>query len=251
MSLVRIGQPLRPEFAAWRYGRQLDERRRRNWLPRAVHDTMDNDALFDTVKTVGWFVSPPVAIAASLVRKSYRRWYDNRLVPGIRHEGTILSIRRKGLSDMRFMTHESARWMLVIPHEHGTAQLHDAAALTMLGRLLTYVNDAGGTEQQVERAVGRIEHFGGGERMLDFMATRSRARASSITEALTYEQRLAIEMVAPEATERAALDGELASLEEAWREAEEVAAIADNLFMPEGIIERLRGRFAATSRARP
>ena len=29
LELVRIGQPLRPEFAAWRYGRQFEMRRRR------------------------------------------------------------------------------------------------------------------------------------------------------------------------------------------------------------------------------
>ena len=41
--------------------------------------------------------------------------------------------------------------------------------------------------------------------------------------------RLALEMVAHESTERAALDVELAALTEAWRDAEEIAAIADAL----------------------
>ena len=41
--------------------------------------------------------------------------------------------------------------------------------------------------------------------------------------------RLALEMVAHEATERAALDVELAALTAAWRDAEEIAAIADAL----------------------
>src|SRR5262249_27022846 len=31
-TLVRIGEPLRPEFAAWRYGDQFGRRRRRNLL---------------------------------------------------------------------------------------------------------------------------------------------------------------------------------------------------------------------------
>jgi hypothetical protein len=42
--------------------------------------------------------------------------------------------------------------------------------------------------------------------------------------------RLALEMAANEDVERRALAGELAELREAWREAEEIAAIADNLF---------------------
>jgi hypothetical protein len=32
LELVRIGDPLRPEFAAWRYGDQFGRRRRRAWL---------------------------------------------------------------------------------------------------------------------------------------------------------------------------------------------------------------------------
>jgi hypothetical protein len=44
--------------------------------------------------------------------------------------------------------------------------------------------------------------------------------------------RLALEMAAHEDAERRALDGELAELEAAWREAEEIAAIADAMFLP-------------------
>jgi len=40
---------------------------------------------------------------------------------------------------------------------------------------------------------------------------------------------LALEMAAHEETERRALEGELEHLEMAWREAEEIAAIADRL----------------------
>ena len=41
--------------------------------------------------------------------------------------------------------------------------------------------------------------------------------------------RLALEMAAHEETERRALEGELEDLEAAWREADEIAAIADAL----------------------
>lgn len=58
------------------------------------------------------------------------------------------------------------------------------------------------------------------------------------------EMRLALEMAANEESERRALEGELASLEAAWREAEEIAAIADDLLVPARVREalgRLRG----------
>ena len=45
--------------------------------------------------------------------------------------------------------------------------------------------------------------------------------------------RLALEMSLHEEDERRALAGELWRLEQAWREAEEIAAIADDLLLPE------------------
>ncbi len=45
----------------------------------------------------------------------------------------------------------------------------------------------------------------------------------------TPASRLALEMALHEETERRALDGELAMLEGMWREAEEIASIADRL----------------------
>ncbi len=49
-------------------------------------------------------------------------------------------------------------------------------------------------------------------------------------------------MVANEEIERRALEGELASLEREWRDAEEVARIADDLFVPSWISQRLASR---------
>ena len=46
---------------------------------------------------------------------------------------------------------------------------------------------------------------------------------------IPHEVRLALEMATNEGIERRAMEGELAMLEEAWKQAEEIAAIADNL----------------------
>ncbi|HEV8214332.1 MAG TPA: hypothetical protein VGP95_00815, partial [Gemmatimonadaceae bacterium] len=45
--------------------------------------------------------------------------------------------------------------------------------------------------------------------------------------------RLALEMASHEENERRALEGELHLLESAWRDAEEIAAIADGLLLPD------------------
>jgi hypothetical protein len=49
--------------------------------------------------------------------------------------------------------------------------------------------------------------------------------------------RLALEMAANEDMERRAMEGELELLHEAWREAEEIAAIADEMFADDVLAE--------------
>ena len=56
---------------------------------------------------------------------------------------------------------------------------------------------------------------------------------------MDVETRLALEMAAHEETERRAMEGELAELEAAWREAEEIAGIADTLLLPKDVDEWL------------
>jgi hypothetical protein len=56
--------------------------------------------------------------------------------------------------------------------------------------------------------------------------------------------RLALEMSLHEEDERRALEGELYLLEDRWREAEEVAAISDDMFLPSGVtamLTRMKG----------
>ena len=75
------------------------------------------------------------------------------------------------------------------------------------------------------------------ERLALHIANRSFWGRGSITSEpstlmirLPLVDRLALEMAANEDTERRALEGELVELERAWRDAEEIAAIADGMF---------------------
>ena len=57
--------------------------------------------------------------------------------------------------------------------------------------------------------------------------------------------RLALGMSLHEEDERRALEGELSILEDRWREAEEVAAISDDMFAPPAVtamLNKLKGR---------
>jgi hypothetical protein len=57
---------------------------------------------------------------------------------------------------------------------------------------------------------------------------------------LAVADRLALEMATHEETERQALEGELNALEAAWREAEEIASIADSLGLPAWIEDAMQ-----------
>ncbi|MCC6432686.1 MAG: hypothetical protein IT354_17385, partial [Gemmatimonadaceae bacterium] len=65
--------------------------------------------------------------------------------------------------------------------------------------------------------------------------------------AIPVEARLAFEMALHEDSERRALEGELSLLEAAWREAEEIAGIADNLLLPAAVEAELARMKARTS----
>ena len=56
---------------------------------------------------------------------------------------------------------------------------------------------------------------------------------------LAPRDRLALEMALHEESERRAMDGELAALELAWAEAEQIAKIADDMFLPASMNEQL------------
>ena len=57
--------------------------------------------------------------------------------------------------------------------------------------------------------------------------------------AIPTPQRLALEMALHEESERRAMQGELEELERAWREAEEIAGISDNLLVPSSVSSAL------------
>jgi hypothetical protein len=60
-----------------------------------------------------------------------------------------------------------------------------------------------------------------------------------LVQKLPHPTRLALEMALHEEQERRALEGELKALEAAWKAAEEIAEISDNLLLPEGTEEFL------------
>jgi hypothetical protein len=113
-------------------------------------------------------------------------------------------------------------------------------------------NRFGGARSDIQGAVARIEDSGDPAAFLAGVARSAAAtraivmrRRNSWKEAdtgllaLHKVDRLAIEMALQEDAERRAMEGELKELERAWREAEEIAAIADNLLVEPGVTQAL------------
>jgi hypothetical protein len=155
-------------------------------------------------------------------------------------------------------------WQLVVPYHpverfgvlgargggrRALIVLEGDSAMRAALRLLPKVNDWGGSDAQVQGAVSLLEESPEPGVLFARAAGLSWVGAgldpgSLFLKRMAAEVRLALEMSVHEETERRALEGELAILEEAWREAEEVASIADRLLIPEAVerlIERLRG----------
>jgi hypothetical protein len=100
-------------------------------------------------------------------------------------------------------------------------------AQSLTARRLIHLNRAGGDAQDLAASVKTIASLGGPAGYLD----RAARQGLQIGPDAAHHgvQALALELALHEETERRAMEGELASLESMWREAEEIAGIADRL----------------------
>ena len=106
-------------------------------------------------------------------------------------------------------------------------------AMNAIALIIPSINGTGATAQRVSRAIKRLEvHADPTRYMRSIAAISSHATRPGDQGSLTnlpVDMRMAIEMAANEENEQYILAGEMALLEMAWEEAEEIAAIADDL----------------------
>ena len=123
------------------------------------------------------------------------------------------------------------------------AILSGPAAQRALAAVLPHANVAGGSARSVRTAVGVIESHSSIDALVYSASMAGQPPiAKSDPNPLTNiptRVRLALEMVLHEDDERRAMEGELRLLERRWREAEEIARIADALLIPAETEERL------------
>ena len=254
LQLVRVGQPTKPEFAAWRYGGELQRRRVRTWM------VYGGSASLMLGLTALKFIDPSLhnAIpAAGLIPGALNYWNLYRLhlrrIARVPYREGLVTLRRPDLTNVQLEavgngTAESLGWQLNVLHKEGRSIVTGDDAKRLLGKLLTVANEEGGSADTVKSAVTQLAEAGSSSAfMRQYIETKKGPFNGSWRE-VPRQTVLALEMALHEDTERVALEGDLAALERAWAEAEEIAAIADNLLLPEWVQRRLPG---ASPRRRP
>ena len=253
-ELIRVGRPLRPEFAAWRYGDQFGRRRRRQLALSGAGIAAVGALVVGGVSAGVGIASFGWVISQALQRVIHGS--PSKVVARVRVQHTPLELTRRDLARVRIGGDRTLPFTVEIRREHALWRAEGMEALRLASQILPAVNRFGGRPEDVRSAVDAMERAGGPEGYVSRL--RSRAGATRHGEAddssrwwgtddvprtglyaLPPVDRLALEMAAHEEQERRALEGELAELERAWREAEEIAAIADDLLLPDGIRRRL------------
>ena len=251
LELVRIGEPLRPEFAAWRYGDQFGRRRRRAVLVgvgigAVAGGIMIGGAAVGIAGGGGYWIYQVIDGLA----KQYRRRRIVARVPTA--DGRRLIVRGSHLDRVTLTpdAQSTVGWNLHLTHSAGEAVLSDHHATRAAALIMPAVNRAGASRRNVQQAVREIESLrdpveflktiaaGPEQGRLDYRAYRRRSKHKGLIR-LPVSTRLAVEMAVNEEHERIALEGELALLELAWQDAEEIAAIADSLTIPAEVNEQL------------
>ncbi len=231
LELVRIGEPLRPEFAAWRYGDQFGRRRR-----RAILYGVGGAAVLAAVVAGGVATG---AISAGLLGQSgnfVSMFLNGRTLAKVRTpDGKVLKLKRPHLAKAR-LEHDGTNWSLVLKRRKNEYRFEGEDAQLAAGIVVSRINRNGARQSSVQDAVRLLDQRGTPEAVIRAAAGRpggGREDGGRIQK-LDAPTRLAVEMVLHEEQERRALEGELWRLERAWEEAEEIAAISDDLLLPEG-----------------
>ncbi|HSK20331.1 MAG TPA: hypothetical protein VK912_14360 [Longimicrobiales bacterium] len=244
LELVRIGEPQRPEFAAWRYGDQFGRRLRRAVLRTGAGLGVLGAGVAGGVSSgmlTFMFMGGFSRLSSHLIHGSPNTIIAR--IPG--NDGRLVDVPRRDLRGVRLGQSADHPWELLVPHGRTTIALHGDAAYRASSALLPAMNRFGGSKRVVSDAVSQIERDGSPAAFLERAAHVPGVREPVPIVLRPGAIRLAIEMAVHEDVERGALEGELASLESAWRDAERIAAISDDLLLSRRIsaaLERLRGR---------
>jgi hypothetical protein len=273
-ELVRIGDPQRPEFAAWRYGERFT-RRWRAQAPIAAVGTVGALMIKFPVLSLFQFAPAllvplgiPVAAAVGIgalrgINRGRKERARIQLPDG--KQALLTQAHLEALTIERDVD-QPGGWRLRIKHSrpewtsHSFEEMDPVStvagdeAIRLAAQLLPRINRTGGRRSAVAEAVEVLERAGdvdgvfrlagtpratpGRWRQIEERWFEDPSQAGYLANA-TAPIRLAVEMAAHEEQERRLMEGELKALEEQWKQAEEIAAIADALTLPPAVLRQL------------
>jgi len=242
LDLVRVGHPKGGEFAFWRYGDVFASR----WVRNAVWASVG--AIAGTVGAYGTLVAGGATLAGLGVLYNLG-FVINLARPVVRVQRSryeTFTVRRGNLGKLYVVSHEDGTTALRLDlWGEPSVRITGGDVAPVLLKALPVLNRSG-SKADLDHAVGEIFEQGGpGAFAENALADRRWKKWASIrpkpiesaevgyVASMPVHLRLGLEMALAEQREEEALAGELSALEAAWREAEEIAAIADNLILPE------------------
>lgn len=241
-EVVRVGRPPRTELATWRYGERLHARHRER-LKVVVPASVAIVGLAIAVNVAaGGSLGLLVWNLPSIADTLYMRIVGNRRVPLLdppvcERCGAAMELRARHVQFARVVPEAGADLavMLSCPQCHREGALvtgPDAAQVLRQG--LAYLNANRSGRRRAAEAAGVIDAAGGSDRLL-----REVAGQGDRLRSIRPQRRLALEIAVDEQTE-------VQDLERQWRDAEELAEIADGTLSASADIEeqlrRLRRR---------
>lgn len=240
LELVRIGEPQRPEFAAWRYGDQFGRRRRRHELLATAGGVIALGAAASNIAGVaaGSLVFGSLQLAGMVAHTRRNRRVIFR---GSDSTGDPFFVRASEAMHTRLVPNaDDQKWALQFrlgkEGIRGKPILTGGEARRAAAQVMPHRNEFGSDRKRIAKAVVRLEEAGSPEQFLAWAARNHQ----SLWKESYGDVWLGIEMAVNEENERRALEDELALLELAWKDAEEIAAIADKLVPPPGVQIALR-----------
>jgi hypothetical protein len=271
-ELVRIGRPPGLELASWRYGDAFNRR-------RTQHLYMAGGVIAGAGLAMAGAVSIGLGIVsawqlANAVYVGHEEGAPWRTIARLRRpDGRVVAIRPELLKHSHIRATERGELEVTLGHGRSPWTLRRYEPLVLsgdearraLGQLLPAVNRLGGKGTEIRDAMARLESAASPDEFIRHVARRGERltpirtvywrqfagfvgtpeKTGSGLFALPRPVSLALEMATNEERERRAMEGDLALLEAAWRDAEEIAAIADDLLVPTGVqadLDRLKSR---------
>jgi hypothetical protein len=241
LDAVRIGRPLRPEMAGWRYGRIISGRYWRYGVPTmmAIGIGLSGGGAYLTglVSPLGAGAIYVLAFGVALAIGRLGGMSGDATV--LDNDGIAMRLTHRQLLEARLVPNDtSLGWELRLESLGHVAALTGDPAVRASAVLLARLNWNGAKSANLTEAVRYLDIAGDPQLLIARIARIAVDKGLTAPFGLPKDIRLALEMATHDANERDALAGDLAALQVAWREAEAIAAIADNLLLQDAVREK-------------